>query len=140
MASVLIVEDDRDSCDVLDRFLRRSGHETECVPNGREALSVLVQQPPDVIVMDMCMPEMDGVSLLQVLRSYLRWNRLPVVLVTGAATAPQVQEAEELGVRGVFVKGEFKLKDLLACIERCVSAAPPPEAVGHGEGNPYLSN
>ena len=139
MASVLIVEDDRDNCDVLDRFLRKSGHETDCAPNGREAISMLVRRRPDVIVLDVNMPEMDGVSLLQVLRSYLRWNRLPVVLVTGAATLPQLREAEELGIRGVFVKGEYRLKDLLACIEQAVSSPVAP-GCGPSTENPYLSN
>jgi CheY-like chemotaxis protein len=69
------------------------------------------------------MPEMDGISLLQVLRSYLRWHRLPVILVTGAANEHQLEEAEKLGVRGVFLKGQFRLKDLLACIEQSLIAA-----------------
>ena len=123
MALVLIVEDDKDGSEVLERFLHRSGHDTVCVPNGREALSVLVNQIPDVIVLDVAMPEMDGISLLQVLRSYLRWHRLPVILVTGAANEHQLEEAEKLGVRGMFLKGQFRLKDLLACIEQSLDAA-----------------
>src|SRR4051812_24320221 len=82
MARIMIVDDSEDSRDSLAVIFRRLGHEVICVPNGREALSSVLDRLPDVIVLDLLMPDMDGPSFLEVIRSYLRIQSLPVVVVT----------------------------------------------------------
>ena len=106
MAHVLVVDDDVDSGDGLVRLLRRRGHRAVALPNGREALAVLMGATPDLIVLDLRMPHMDGMMLLDVMRSYLRLQQVPVVLLTAYPESPDVGRARELGVREVFRKGD----------------------------------
>jgi len=127
MAYVLIVDDEPDSREFVERFLHREGHQTACVPNGREALSALINGQPDAMVLDVRMPEMDGLALLEVLRSYLRWTKLPVVLLTAHANDEQIAHARELGVQHVFHKANFTLMNLLRAIEDSL----PPQAQAH---------
>ena len=117
MAYVLIVDDEPDSSEFVERFLQREGHRTNCVPNGREALSALINGRPDAMVLDVRMPQMDGIALLEVLRSYLRWTNLPVILLTAHANKDQIDRAKELGVEHVFHKASFTLVELLRAVE-----------------------
>jgi CheY-like chemotaxis protein len=129
MPTVMIVDDEPDSCEFVSRFLQQHGYGTRCVANGRDALAHLLNKLPDAVILDVQMPEMDGLSLLEVLRSYLRWHALPVILLTAHATPAQLQRAAELGVQTVFHKSQFKLTELLTTLQRLI-----PPAGMHGGG------
>jgi len=85
--------------------------------SGREALEKAAALRPDLVLLDVRMPEMDGIALLEVLRSYLRWTKLPVILLTAHANKQQVERARELGVTHVFHKANFKLADLHTALQ-----------------------
>ncbi|MGH7213185.1 MAG: response regulator [Tepidisphaeraceae bacterium] len=119
MAIILIVEDSPDSAEPIATLLARKGHRTNCQPDGREALAALVADPPDLIILDLRMPRMDGVTFLQVLRSYLRWDKLPVIVVTALpADGPEVTRAVQLGARRVFLKTRLDLNELVEYVDR----------------------
>lgn len=106
MARILIVDDCPDSCDSLGKFLQAARHKVTCVPNGREALSQVLLEVPDVILLDLLMPEMDGPSFLEVVRSYLRLQSLPVVVLTGLAESPMIERTQHLKVNSVLGQGQ----------------------------------
>ena len=126
MSDILLVDDDADGSEVVSRFLRKAGHQVTCVGNGREALHALSVEMPDAVVLDAMMPEMDGVSFLEVIRCYLRWQSLPVVLLTAYSEGPHIRRAAELGVRKIFLKADYDLAELLAHIEAYSCPVPPP--------------
>ena len=123
MAHVLIVDDEADSCEFVSRFLERHGHTTRCVPNGHEALAEIITRRPDFVVLDVRMPGMDGIALLEVVRSYMRFYALPIAVLTAHATPEQLERARELGACSVFQKAGFKLVEMLECIQQNVSPA-----------------
>jgi CheY-like chemotaxis protein len=112
MASVLIVDDDGDGRDALCTFLTRAGHTVECVPNGKDALVAVIARPPDLVILDMFMPEMDGGNFLEVVRSYLRLQSLPVIVLTGLPDSPMVERARHLKVNTILVKGKATLEEI----------------------------
>jgi len=122
MASVLIVDDNPDSCEVVARYLERSGHAVVCVPNGRLALHALTSETPDVVLLDLMMPEMDGAGFLQVVRSYLRWADLPVVILTAYPDSPQLSRALSFKVARVFQKADMDLAEVLSAVNQLVPA------------------
>jgi CheY-like chemotaxis protein len=134
MASILIVDDDLDGSEAVARMLRRSGHRAVCVPNGREALAMLTGALPDLVLLDVRMPEMDGITFLQVLRSYLRWQNLPVILLTAFAQGPHIGQAAKMNVTDVFCKGQYEFSDLLAAVDRLLRGNPKPPRSGWGPG------
>src|SRR6478735_11036172 len=109
MASLLIVDDDVDGMEALCAYLSKAGHTVECVPNGREALMAVIGRPPELIILDMFMPEMDGGNFLEIIRSYLRLQSLPVVVLTGLPDSPMVDRARHLKVNTILVKGKATL-------------------------------
>src|SRR5438128_488178 len=118
MAYVLVVDDEGDSREFLSRFLGRSGHRVECAQDGKDALVKLIEERPDLVVLDVRMPQIDGVGLLEIMRSYLRWHALPVVLLSAHATPEQIRMARDMGVEHVFHKASFELPDLAAVINK----------------------
>ena len=124
MARLLIVDDDVDGRDALCQFLHRAGHEVACVSNGREALASILAEPPDLIVLDLFMPVMDGGGLLEVIRSYLRLQTLPVIVLTGLADSPLADRARHLKVNAVLVKGRATFDDIHRAVQEQLPRAP----------------
>ena len=118
MNSRLVVDDDADSRAILSKFFRGAGFDVRAVPNGREALIAVASAVPDVIILDVMMPEMNGIEFLGVIRSYLRWSQVPVILLTAYDSPGTTAAAEKHGVRHIFRKASYKLDDLLACAHR----------------------
>jgi CheY-like chemotaxis protein len=124
MAKILIVDDSRDICEALSRFLTAAGHEVAYVPNGREALISVLNNLPDVMLLDLLMPEMDGPSFLEVVRSYLRLQSLPVVILTALTDSPMIERAQALKVNAVLVKARVSSEDIQKALEEAVARAP----------------
>lgn len=129
MAVILLVDDDVDSREAVARFLRKAGHGVVIAPNGHEAMAALSANKPDVVVLDYRMPQMDGISFLEVIRCYLRWQTLPVVLLTAHPDGQHIKRAIELGVRKTFLKAEYNLADLLAQVEACAAGTQGHEGL-----------
>ena len=122
MARILIVEDMADATDAIEEMLRDAGHEVTTVPNGRRALTHVLDRLPDVVLLDLMMPEMDGPTFLEVVRSYLRLQSLPVVVLTGLGDSALIERARKLNVNAILMKGQANLEDIQLAIE---SAIPP---------------
>src|SRR5215217_9773131 len=117
MAKILLVEDNEDARETLAVLLRARGHTVSGVPNGREALAQVLTDLPDVVLLDLLMPEMDGPSFLEVVRSYLRIQSLPVVVLTALSDSPMIDRARALKVNSILVKGRATPDDILKALE-----------------------
>jgi CheY-like chemotaxis protein len=124
MAKILIVDDSDDTRETLAVFLRAKGHTVVSVPNGRDALSRVLADLPDVVLLDLLMPEMDGPSFLEVVRSYLRIQSLPVVVLTGLVDSPMIDRARALKVNAILVKSKAAPDDILKAIEEAITHYP----------------
>jgi len=113
LAKILIIDDDADNCELLTRALVRAGHAVRCAPGYREAMKAMLAATPDLVVLDVLMPAMDGVTLLEVIRSSPRWLFLPVVILTAYPEDPRLADVAALGVDRVFAKAKYDLNDLV---------------------------
>ncbi|MFN8504843.1 HD domain-containing phosphohydrolase [Kouleothrix sp.] len=82
-AKILVVDDEPSIVDVLTRFLTREGYSVVTAANGREALERVQQEPPDLILLDVTMPELDGFSVCQRLKEDERTALIPITMLTG---------------------------------------------------------
>ena len=124
MAKILIIDDDLDGCQPLAKFLGQAGHKVSCLRNGREALASVLAQTPDVILLDLLMPEMDGPTFLEVVRSYLRLVSLPVVVLTALADSPMVERVRHLKVNTILVKTKASFEDIRHALEEAAHTLP----------------
>jgi class 3 adenylate cyclase len=94
---VLVVDDDRVNRMLLTRSLEREGHDVRCAENGLEALELLHKDPCDVILLDIVMPELDGVSLLKRIKSDPVLHDVPVIMISGVDETDSVVRCIEIG-------------------------------------------
>ena len=84
MARLLIVEDDPNQCLLYEQEFKAAGHEVVTARDGREAIDLAAQVEPDLVVMDISMPGMDGIEAMS--RMLARNHKLPIILNTAYAT------------------------------------------------------
>lgn len=121
MARILIVDDNPDICFVLTRLLERHGHEASAVLNGREALESLESSPFDIAIIDIIMPDMDGIELIMKLR--LNYPQLKVIAISGGgmiSADEYLRMAKLLKVRRTFQK-PIKADELEAAIDELMT-------------------
>ncbi len=118
--TVLVVDDLADARDVLARLLRLGGYKSVTAEDGWAALSAVECEAPDLVLLDVTMPNMDGVEVLRRLRDHPRWKNLPVVLFTAVEDGPRLEEAGRLGIQDLIIKGGIAGRALLDRIGRHV--------------------
>ena len=118
MAVVMVVDDTQTARDVLTRLLRREGFETRTAGSAAEVLAGLAQTPPDIMLLDITMPEMDGLTLLEILHNHPRWGRLPVIMFSALDGCPFIERAERLGAKAYCVKGRDSFTEVLGHIRQ----------------------
>jgi two-component system KDP operon response regulator KdpE len=117
---VLIVEDEQSISSFISMILTANGYDTIIVNTGEEALTMISSHCPDLIVLDLGLPDMDG---LEVLRSVRKWSSLPIVVVSARNHERDKVEALDYGADDYLVK-PFGTSELLARI-RTATPAPP---------------
>ncbi|MEM6252716.1 MAG: response regulator [Cyanobacteria bacterium P01_D01_bin.156] len=119
--TILVVEDDVNAREIMGRFLQRQDWTVDLAANGREAVHYLDVTTPDLIVLDLMMPEMDGFEFIQVLRQNPDWQDIPVIVVTAKALTVSDQQQLE-GVARVYQKADLNRQELLNELQAVVSA------------------
>jgi DNA-binding response OmpR family regulator len=120
MAAILLVDDCTPASETLALLLRKRGYTVTYACNGREGPAAIRTAMPALVLLDVEMPEMDGLTLLELVRQSIGPSALPVILLTGVNDESLVTRAIELGVTRVFRKGSLDLGELLACIATCI--------------------
>lgn len=112
MATILIVDDNPDTCKPLALLLNRIGHKSLCLFSGEEALAFLRRERPDLVILDVMMPGMDGIEVLRNLRADPTTANLPVVMFSAVADEAFRQHAIQKGANDYWVKASFDFSEL----------------------------
>ncbi|WP_333681189.1 response regulator [Dyella sp.] len=89
-SSLLVVDDDDFYRDSIANMLRQAGHQVDTAPNGEHALSIMRNRPPDLLLLDMVMPGMDGLAVIEAMRTDPMLAPVPIMLVTAADISPEI--------------------------------------------------
>lgn len=108
---VLIADDDGDILSLVKAVLERSGHEVVAASDGAEALASVRARKPDLVVLDIAMPEVDGLEVLRRLRADPTTSELPVVLLSARAQEADVQRGFAIGA-SAYLKKPFSPREL----------------------------
>ena len=119
-ASVLVVDDTIENLRLLSDLLGEHGYEVRAVTNGRQALQAVERDPPDLILLDISMPEMDGYEVCRRLKASERSQDVPVIFLTALTdTADKVRAFEAGGVD--YVTKPFQVEEVLARVKTHVA-------------------
>ena len=119
---VLVIEDDDTTRDVLRSALARDGWSVAQAENGRVGLTRLAERVPDVILLDLMMPEMDGFEFIAELRSNPDWRHIPVLVVTARDLSEEDRRRLSGGVQQIIQKGAYDRDALLSEVGRVLAA------------------
>jgi class 3 adenylate cyclase/CheY-like chemotaxis protein len=103
-AAILVVDDNDGNRDMLARRLARQGYRVELAAGGAEALGILATTAVDLVLLDVMMPEMDGVEVLRRLKSHAEWRDLPVLMISALDEIDSVVRCIELGAEDYLAK------------------------------------
>src|ERR1044071_5276884 len=119
---ILVVDDDPLMHRLYQHHLERAGYQMVSARSGREALEIASRQPPQLIVMDVMMPDMDGLEALRELKKGDATKAIPVIIITANGHHLARKESENCGA-SVFLTKPFSPMQLLTEIKRIVPAA-----------------
>jgi CheY-like chemotaxis protein len=122
---VLVVEDDAVQRERMRGWLEGPQWTVREAENGREALKRIQESKPDVILLDLMMPEMDGFAVVAALQKEAGWRDIPVVVITSLDLDANDRARLNSGVQSVLVKEKFQPADLVERIRRLVHSKPP---------------
>ena len=123
---IYIVEDERDIADLVEHYLKKDGFRSESISDGQRALERIRRQPPDLLVLDLMLPGMDGLELCRILRSEQATKRLPIIMLTAKAEETDKIVGLEMGADDYLTK-PFSPKELMARIRAVFRRNQPPE-------------
>jgi len=126
MPLILVVDDTALARETVARLLEFEGFQTVRACNGKEAYATLYSQKPDLVLLDLMMPEMDGITFLRMIRRHPQWEAIPIIVLTGLQDDNKlVDRARELGVHDLVSKATFGFTDLLVRIRKAIAARVP---------------
>jgi PAS domain S-box-containing protein len=124
---VLIVEDDPDTVEMLNRALRRVGFSTEAATDGYEALASARRARPDVILLDLRLPGMDGYEALSHLKRSITTSTIPIIAVSAHVANPAVEHKRLIMLGAMdFLPKPFVIEELIAAVDRAIEASRNP--------------
>src|SRR5438270_4655690 len=126
MATILVVEDNDDARRPLVRLLKSEGYEVLTATTAFEAMAAAQRGNPDLILLDVSMPPIDGLTFLSRLREMPGGNQIPVIVVTAMSDDLTHRRAEELGVKEYLVKSKFEIDELLELVKKHLRTRPAP--------------
>jgi CheY-like chemotaxis protein len=118
--TVLIADDEPEVVDLVQIVLQTEGYKVQSASNGRKALDKITEQPPDLILLDVMMPEMTGLMLLEHLREDPTLSKIPVIMLSVVVTDPEVRMALEGGAIAYLSK-PFEIRELVWLVNRALT-------------------
>ena len=119
-SSILLVEDDKMIVQMYQLRLEEEGFEVFSTDKGTEALAWAKEHQPDLVLLDIILPEVDGFTILQQLKSDQSTKKIPVLLLTNLAQETDRQRGIELGAEEYFVKSQHTPADIMETVRTLI--------------------
>jgi len=115
--SVLIVEDEGAMQRALKNKLEKAGYDVLLANDGAEALEQMKEHKPQLMLLDLIMPKLDGISVLREVKVNDELKNIPVIILTNLSSGDKVAEAMQLGTFDFLVKANYSLDDVLSKVK-----------------------
>ena len=126
MTKIVVADDDRMFRKAAETTLRRQGYSVVTASDGEEALQLIRSERPDIIVLDLIMPKLQGFDVLQVLKQDSVTAAIPVIVLSSLTQEQDKQEALDLGAIAYFNKSTFSLGELVKQVESTLTKGQEP--------------
>jgi DNA-binding response OmpR family regulator len=123
MKKILIVEDEELIGDLLQKKLRQEGYFASVARDGEEALKQAREEKPDMVLLDIVLPRLNGFEVLSELKKDEALRQIPVIIISNSGQPSEIERAKELGVHDWLVKTEFDPQEVLEKVQRQIGPA-----------------
>src|SRR6266481_1375109 len=133
---ILVVEDDPDIAELVERYLSKAGFSTDRVASGRDALDAIALKAPDLLVLDLMLPHLDGLEICRRVRAHDKTANIPIIMLTARAEESERIVGLELGADDYLAK-PFSPNELVARVRALLrrahrGAGPAPKTLAYG--------
>ena len=122
MGTILFVDDARGCQQAIGAALQLRGFRVTLASTGHEAMEILKTESPMLVLLDLALPDVNGMDVLRHMQDGFRLSRIPVIVFTADVSAQRRKEAESLGALAVLVKSRVSLGQLMNAVKGCVAA------------------
>jgi CheY-like chemotaxis protein len=129
--SILVVDDEFDIVDALSSLLEYEGFRVHCAADGAEGLTQLERHQPDLLIVDLMMPNVDGLQVIRTVREHPELRGTPIILIS--ALRPPAHADERSRGWSAYLRKPFSIEELLAAIERVRDGGQSGEGMREGE-------
>lgn len=120
---ILFVEDEEALQKSMGRALEFEGYQVLTASDGETGYNIAIKEKPDLILLDLILPKMDGFEVLRSLKKNEETKKIPVAILTNLESTADIDKALELGALTYLVKANYELRDLLEKVDAMVSNA-----------------
>jgi len=120
---ILIIDDEPELAQLISIFLGTAGFEVLSTYDGRQALEMLEQLPPDLVICDMIMPVMDGVATIQAIRANPRMRSIPIIMLSARGQVRDIERALSAGANDYITK-PFHSTEIVATVKKNLKEQP----------------
>ena len=119
---IILIEDDESLAQLIVVELQQAGYRVQTVVDGKEGLALIRRSQPDLVLLDMMLPSMSGMEILEELHQDGSLPDLPIVIVSSSGQPVETERAKKLGVRDYLVKVNFSPREVLAKVQDTLQA------------------
>jgi CheY-like chemotaxis protein len=122
---IVVIEDNAMAANLYQAALTRDGFSVEVAADGEAGLAAITRSNPDLVVLDLMLPKVDGLEVLRRIRSTPGLTSLPVIITSNAYTAPRLEELRNAGATQIVTKASLPPKDLARVVRSALQALAP---------------
>jgi len=110
---IIIIEDEEILANLLYKKLKTEGYEVSRAQNGKKGLNLIKKNKPDLILLDIIMPEMDGFEMMEILSKDKELKKIPIIIISNSGQPVEISRAQKLGVRDWLIKAQFDPQEVV---------------------------
>ncbi len=118
MKKILIIEDERIMVDLLMKKLSKEGYSVSAAFDGEEGLSKIRETKPDLVLLDMVMPKMGGIEVIEEVVKDKELKKIPLIVISNSGQPVELERIKELGVKDWLIKTEFDPQEVIEKVKR----------------------
>lgn len=118
MSKILIIEDDPLINKMYSEKLSRDGYETEIAKDGIEGMEKLKADPPDLVILDIMMPKMGGVEVVNEMKKDTKLEKIPIIILSNLSESPDIEKVKKRGIQEYLVKSDLDPDDVSNTVKK----------------------
>lgn len=125
MKRIVVIEDNVMAANLYQTALTRDGYRVEVAPDGEAGLAAIARSSPDLVLLDLMLPKVDGFEVLRRIRATPDLATLPVIITSNAYTAPRLEELRQAGATQIVTKSSLSPKELARVVRQTLEQLEP---------------